>query len=150
MLHKKAVYGRLTVQTLYLQGANRKLFFNSRTKSVYSEDLARSLPRYDWPCGCWVCGNTRATNPSASFHCVPEDPSLRAVWIKAPHVTTVEFARGIFLMQMAKQDFLMASLDWHPGMSVVVRDTAPAVWRLVYSYVVMQASCLAVLTHGAT
>ena len=69
---------------------------------------------------CWVCGNTMATNPSASFHRVPKDQSRRAVCIQALHVSDnqIELARGIFLMQMAttrQASFCMASLDWLQG-----------------------------------
>ena len=32
---------------------------------------------------CHVCGNTRAKDPSVSFHCIPKDTPRRAKWLKA-------------------------------------------------------------------
>ena len=32
---------------------------------------------------CHVCGNTRAKDPSVSFHRIPKDASRRAKWLEA-------------------------------------------------------------------
>ena len=33
-------------------------------------------------CRCYVCGNTKAKDPSVTFQRIPKDPEKRALWIK--------------------------------------------------------------------
>ena len=33
-------------------------------------------------CVCGFCGNTKAKDPSVTFHRIPKEPEKRALWIK--------------------------------------------------------------------